>query len=599
MTSPLFTTSPLGELWQQSRAGVKVARTAERPAPEDWRTWLKELFPNAVSRPFAPHHELFWEHIWAIDDAMPRPFLGIWPREGGKSTNVELACVAIGVRGIRPYVLYVRATQEKADDSVGNIAAKLESESIDSHYPKHGTKLVGKFGSSKGWRRNRLRTAGGFTVDALGLDSAARGAKVEDDRPGVIVFDDIDNENDTPAITARKRKIITTAILPAGAQNVAVIGVQNLIIADGIFTQLQDGRADYLATRVVSGPHKAVKGLKTEWRDDASTGTKQAIIVAGEPTWEGQSLEVCQRQINLWGLDAFLREAQHEVKDRVEGLALNFDDAEHFIDLTHQQILELVKLGQTFGGIDFQAWRFGFTAWAADTAGRAIRIEEIFSQREELSVRAFRIHYACERLGIVRGDKLLQRFPIWGDSANPQDILELNAAWKRGWRDPTTGKHVTSPLRVVGVGNEAKLRRASVQRINTKLAERAVLFVRSVGADHRWLLGYNAGSAGTAMRGSRLMWEVRHWAYKIPAEGKVDLKQDPDDHTADGADMIASGRYALMSWWKPGKEQEDEELDAWAPETLAADADRSRTLKHRLKKPTLKLRRSVDDDEEE
>jgi len=36
---------------------------------------------------------------------------------------------------------------------------------------------------SKGWRRNRLRTASGFTIVAIGLDTAARGVKLDEDRP--------------------------------------------------------------------------------------------------------------------------------------------------------------------------------------------------------------------------------------------------------------------------------------------------------------------------------------------------------------------------------------------------------------------------------
>ena len=33
----------------------------------------------------------------------------------------------------------------------------------------------------------------------------------------------------------------------------------------------------------------------------------------GSPTWDGQSLTTCERQINEWGLSAFLCESQHEI----------------------------------------------------------------------------------------------------------------------------------------------------------------------------------------------------------------------------------------------------------------------------------------------
>jgi hypothetical protein len=46
---------------------------------------------------------------------------------------------------------------------------------------------LNKYGSSKGWRRNQIRTSDGFKVDAIGLDTAARGFKIDEDRPDFIV----------------------------------------------------------------------------------------------------------------------------------------------------------------------------------------------------------------------------------------------------------------------------------------------------------------------------------------------------------------------------------------------------------------------------
>lgn len=557
------------------------------PAPAEWRPWLGNMFPASVKHPFAPHHATFWDHIWGITPgASPRPFIGVWPREGGKSTNVELACVALGCRGVRKYVVYVRETQERADDSVGNIGAKLEAASVERYYPAHSRKAMSKFGSARGWRRNRLWTAGGFTVDAFGLDASGRGAKLGDQRPDLIIFDDLDTEKDNIGVTMTKIVTLTTALLPAGAENCAIIGIQNLIIADGIFTRLVDGRADFLSDRIVSGPFPAIYGLKYEPRENPESKTTEYAITEGAPTWAGQSLEVCQRNMNRWGLTSFLREAQHQVKERREGLALNFDEAEHFVDLTRVELLDLIALDSCFGGLDFGSWRFGFTAWAANEHGVAHRWGEVFSQREELKVRAHRIHALCESVGIVKGAKLLRHFPMWGDAANPTDITELNAAWRA----------MGSPLRCVAIAQNLKARRTAVDRINEKLGENALKLVRTVGATDRWLLGYNAGSAGTPMTGSRLVWEIGNWSYPVPAEGKVDVKQDPDDHTADGADMIASARYALMSWWRAGRKQDPGELDAFAPATLAADAQQRYTLKGRRQRAKLSNRGGYGDE---
>lgn len=285
----------------------------QRAEDFDWERWLAAVVPSVVTASFAPHHRDFWEWVWAIEPGQ-RPdeaFVGVWARGGAKSSSAEAACVALGCRRRRFYVLYVSGTQDQADDHVGNISGLLEQPSVEMWYPAMADRLVGKFGNSKGWRRNRIRTASGFTVDALGLDTAARGVKLENERPDLIVFDDIDDALDSPTVVARKITAITAKLLPAGAADTAVIAIQNLVHRHGVFARLVDGRARFLARRKVSGPIPAVRNLATV--HEPIDGKPRDRVVGGEPTWAGQSLDVVQGQIDQWGLPAFRTEAQHEV----------------------------------------------------------------------------------------------------------------------------------------------------------------------------------------------------------------------------------------------------------------------------------------------
>lgn len=69
-------------------------------APDEWTAWLPALFERSVRAGFAHRHQVFWDWLWAIEDEhAPRPFVGIWPRGGGKTSSAELGCVALGVRG--------------------------------------------------------------------------------------------------------------------------------------------------------------------------------------------------------------------------------------------------------------------------------------------------------------------------------------------------------------------------------------------------------------------------------------------------------------------------------------------------------------------
>jgi hypothetical protein len=310
---------------------------------QDWATWFRRVMPDAVRSEFAPHHREFGEWLWAVEKGVrPPPWVGVWSRGAAKSTFAEGGCAALGARRRRRYAIYVSEIQDAADDHVNSIGAILESSAMARYYPGMSERKISKYGASKGWRRNRLATASGFTVDALGLDTHVRGIKWEDTRPDLIILDDIDSEFDTLATVARKRKLITEAILPAATSDVAVIAIQNLIHRAGIFAQLARvpgvNPADFLADRIVSGPIPAIEGLEYEDRDQPD-GSIRRIITAGTPTWQGMDLEACQNLIHTEGITAFLTERQHLAEPPSGGL---WTDDFHFQHCKPDEVPDLV-----------------------------------------------------------------------------------------------------------------------------------------------------------------------------------------------------------------------------------------------------------------
>lgn len=319
-------------------AGLRLALEPPEVAGSDdrepWERWLTDHFPRSYQLQdgrvsFARAHREFWAWVWGIDRmSRPAPFLGIWSRGFGKSTHAETAVVYLGCENLRRYGIYVSGTQYQADQHVQSVAAMLEAPTVARHYPVHSERLLSKFNQSKGWRVNRVRTAGGLTVDAVGLDKAVRGARMEEERPDFIVFDDVDSLEDTPRATGKKLRRITHTILPAGnLERTAVLFVQNLIIAHGVMARLVDGTAGFLKNRILSGPYPAIDNLTYEMAPDGP------VLTGGTPTWDGMPLDACQRLVDDFGLLAFLREGQHEVQ---EGEGALWDD-----DLIHQhRVLE-------------------------------------------------------------------------------------------------------------------------------------------------------------------------------------------------------------------------------------------------------------------
>ena len=206
-------------------------------------------------------------------------------------------------------------------------------------------------------------------------------------------------------------------------------------------------------------------------------------------------------------------------------------------------------------GVDFGYWRFAFVHAVIDRVGRAHVVGEIFSQKENLETRAKRIDAHLDAWYAPPGTRL------WGDAANPTDILEINREFAR----------IGSPYRVRAVRAENKARSASVTLLNNLLHRNALLIRRDLGDGQVWRLGRNAASDGTPQIGSRLLYEIGSWRYPSPRDGQAQ-KQDPDDDTADGADCVAALRYLVMSHFR-------------TPEAVAASEEVARKYARRNEPP--------------
>lgn len=294
---------------------VRLAQKRRTPSIDEEEItsdeWCATVFPNLELAPGGERHKELWGWTYSLKKGeRQKPFIAIWPRGSGKSTTAELSVVFAGATKKRRYAWYVSASQALADLHIESIASLIESQGFSKYYPSMSDRKMGKFGNARGWRRNRLRCANGFTVDALGLDVSVRGMKIEEQRPDFIILDDIDDAFASAAIIQKRIDIITSSVLPAGSPDLAVLGIQNLIRKDGFFGRIVDGTADYLTSAIVSGPYPAIDHLITEFVED-----KGIVITGGEATWPaGQSLALCQEQIRDWGLTSFLREAQHDVR---------------------------------------------------------------------------------------------------------------------------------------------------------------------------------------------------------------------------------------------------------------------------------------------
>ena len=270
--------------------------------------------------------------------------------------------------------------------------------------------------------------------------------------------------------------------------------------------------------------------------------------LADNPSIEAKQIEMVQRQFA--GDPVQLAARLHGMFVRPSGLALSsFDPNKNLETFTLDAALQAnktTKQGKGWGhvcGVDFGYWRFAFLHGMVDYTGRCHIVREYFSQKQDLSVRAQHIHDHLDEWGAPPDTKL------YGDSANPTDINEINKEFKR----------IGSPYRIRAVRGESKARVTGTMLLNNLFKRQALIVNRACSDDSIWYRGQDAGSDGHPMGGSRLLFEMGTWRYEKPkADDKVQA-QDPVDDTADGADCCAALRYLAMSHYRPAKRDDKPE----------------------------------------
>jgi hypothetical protein len=310
----------------------------------DYNRWLTLYYPRAVSKPMGFFHKELWSWVWQIELDTPHPeydaFFGIWSRGFGKTTSGNLTIAAVGARKKRHYGWLLSRTQLQANQKLLTVRQSISR--MDNNFLRdypHMAKARTEEGHSLGWNTQRLICSHGdsveFILESIGLDVAARGANLEFQRPDLIIPDDIDNLHDSPYVVEKNIETLTKSILKAGSADKIVLGLQNLIHRDSIFSQIADGRAKFLMNRYVSGPHPALMG-DFQYEERETERGPRFVILSGTPSWpEGFGLDECTKALNDDGPEAFETECQHNVtKAHEDATFREFDPVYHCITVS-------------------------------------------------------------------------------------------------------------------------------------------------------------------------------------------------------------------------------------------------------------------------
>lgn len=214
-------------------------------------------------------------------------------RGSGKSTIVTLSYPIWAVLGIqqKKFVLILSQTQAQAKMHLINIKREFESNEI----------LRKDFGpleeTSDEWGSTSLvLTKYGARISAASSDQSIRGIRHGENRPDLIIADDVEDMMSTKTREGRNKTFdwFTGEVLPVGDQGTKIVTVGNLLHEDSLLMRLKERIAK-----------DEIDGTYREW----------PIVQAGESLWPGKypdhaSLNVLRRSVGnriAWEREYLLR----------------------------------------------------------------------------------------------------------------------------------------------------------------------------------------------------------------------------------------------------------------------------------------------------
>ena len=215
---------------------------SEGPGPEfrkqlatlDYAFFARFYLRQHFTKPFGDIHlGLIGELQRSLDTPGRVNSVVIMPRGFGKTTLVTLGAPAWAICcQLRSYIIVCSDSSEQADLQLDNLKDELES----------NERIHEDFGVQKGpeWAKGRFVTATDIRVEALGAGKKIRGRKYKENRPDLIIFDDIENLEEVKSETQResRKKWYRQAAMRAGWEDTKTLTVGNILHADCLLSEL-------------------------------------------------------------------------------------------------------------------------------------------------------------------------------------------------------------------------------------------------------------------------------------------------------------------------------------------------------------------------
>ena len=307
---------------------------------EPWETWSMRVFPHLRADVAPWFHRDYAEHVWETTARYtPPPIAPVLFRGGAKSTLSRALALGLGLTGKRKFVLVVCATQDAANRAVTDMAGLITQNVVDLYpwaaSPTVASTLLVKFGV----RQSVINVGGRLTVLGVGLIGGNRGLLIDNQRPDVMLLDDLDDTGDSSAVIRRKRAYLLESVIPAAAaEGATIMFAQNTIRPDGIMAEvIRQERGGALYGAKVIGPIPIIEN---------PTYGEDGRLSGGTPTWPARfTLERINSERDKMTPKVFSRECLNDMNVAVEGALLEAHDQFVTVPMPPIGDLQVARIG--------------------------------------------------------------------------------------------------------------------------------------------------------------------------------------------------------------------------------------------------------------
>ncbi len=166
-----------------------------------------------------------------------------------------------------PYIMIMSETAQQAAQRLAEIRAELEANPVIREDFSQACIIPPAPQRQAKWRKDDLATASGMRISAIGMDCKPRGRKHKENRPGLIILDDVESDALVRSAEQRDhlRELFEKAVLKAGAPDVNIVVVGTILHHDSLLV-LPDRALDSAVAETADALAEEPLGAAIEFR---------------------------------------------------------------------------------------------------------------------------------------------------------------------------------------------------------------------------------------------------------------------------------------------------------------------------------------------